>query len=413
MNTSLSHNSPAAMTASIYPEKYKIAPPINNMGVTGIQNGQNRPIECDGTEIIALTKRGKKERFEYVRIPSMNSNVSERVGFVDQVAFTVRINEVISRDITQPYETIKKDKSKWYLLDAMPRLSSILLQIFGFGVTHQRERGINLYQKTYDLGEGYGTLSIGGQSETINVQITGKGAMMAKEGWQLKLFNYLTCIGHEGGWLTRIDLAADYYDGQYSPDKALEDFQAGKMQLNNKRPFAECRGDWFNEEGGKTFYVGKRTSGKLMRVYEKFKEIMGVKALRDIDGNHPLNSYKKWVRIEVEWHNKNRIMPLEMLINPGQFLAGAYPALGFLSEVQNIVETTKKKVVATVERAVQIAKQQFGAWIYALIQVKGVGVLKEIIREDVPKWAKQYDVPPALDDDQWESWEKEMAAIPF
>jgi len=409
----------AAMSASIFPEKYQnitalhAAPPIYKMGVTEPKNDDNEYDEgfFDGTEKLVLKGVGKNGKVQVLRIPSKNEGADKRSGFVDQVTFTVRLHSLQTRKLYAPYDL--EVYGLTHIDDAIPRISSILLDIFGIGVSQQRDYGINHYKYSYHLGDGYGLLGIGGQNDTINVQIHGKGAMMAKVGWEQRLHDYLTAVGESEAYITRIDIAADFYEGQYTPEQAKSDYLEDKFSLTNRKPKAECRGDWFTDDGGKTFYVGNRESGKLLRVYEKFKQIIGLIGIKAVNAEHALHDLKKWCRVECEWHRKHRRLDPDMLINPGQYLAASYPALGFISEIQQKVLTTKKKVVATVERTIQNIKHQAGASIYALIQLKGVQVIRELIREDIPKWAKGFDVPPPAADEQWESWEKELALIPF
>jgi phage replication initiation protein len=215
--------------------------------------------------------------------------------------------------------------------------------------------------------------------------------------------------------MTRIDLTADLFDGQYTPEQCELDYLAGGMSLTNNRPFAKRDGDWYDNGGGKTHYVGKRESGKLLRVYEKGKQILGNLALRAIGEDHRSVALLNWVRVEVELRSTGRILQLEMLLNPGGYLAGAYPALNFLSEVQIKLETIKKTAVATIERAIEVLSAQFGAWVLALIAVKGVDVIKELTKgkTKVPAWAVSLDALPSKDDDRWNIWQKEMALIPF
>jgi len=430
-----------AMNASVFPAKYQNiqvlqnSPPIDNMGVTDLTNPDNAPfgtglflndngvgflpddgvgfLSEDGTERVSVhTKANGK--FHMVRVPLKNEGVDTRAAFVDQVTFTVRMGAVLSRKIYAPYDLDAYGQFHG-IDDAIPRISSILLDIFGFGVSHKRDFGMNHYKTSYHLGGGYGLLGIGGQNDTINIQIFGKGVMMARDGWNKKLYNYLTILGDFEAYITRIDLATDFFKGQYTPDIALQDYKDKKFSLTNKRPSVEQRGDWVNEddEAGRTLYVGKREGGKMVRVYEKYKQIMGIMGIEGVTEGHRLFGLLDWCRVEVEWHRKHRILPPEMLINEGQYLAASYPALGFISDIQQKVLTIKKKVVATVERAINIVKHQFGKTIYALIQLEGVEVIKKLITEDVPKWAKAFDVPPVATDDQWESWEKQMALIPF
>jgi len=388
----------AAMIASIYPLKFQntsilsaagyevkgtqssersraadaVPAPINNMGV------KSNDLD-DGTERITIRPKGKNGHSEIIRIPKPETNVDKRVGFVDQVSFTVRVSEVIGREMAPFFSPVK---AAFAVADAVPRLSTILMYIFGFAVTHERERGVNFYKQSFTLGEGEGILNAGGQNDTINVQIYGQGIHKARDEWENRLKYYLSTVG---GWITRIDLAADFFDGSYGVEDAERDYLNGLMTGNGRTPFAERRGDWYTGQGGRTFYVGRRHSGKLLRVYEKGLQILGSIAAKQIDEANKLAGLLKWVRIECEWHNTNRICPLDMLTNPGQYLAGSYPAYKKLSAIQNIVETTVKAAQMTVERSKQFLKNQAGRHLYTQIQLFGEEVIHEFLR---PKFVK-------------------------
>ena len=73
--------------------------------------------------------------------------------------------------------------------------SEILQEIFGFGVTEKVGKGRYFYDAFYRLGTEvaeYGTLHIGGQRETILIELTGTGCQAAKPGWEKRLHEFLT-----------------------------------------------------------------------------------------------------------------------------------------------------------------------------------------------------------------------------
>jgi DNA relaxase NicK len=67
-----------------------------------------------------------------------------------------------------------------------------------------------------------------------------------------------------------------------------------------------------------------------------------------------------WTRVEIEWHAQDRYIPYDVLTRPGQYLAGAYPCLGFLSQEQSVIKTLAKSARITFDAAVENAKQQVG-----------------------------------------------------
>jgi phage replication initiation protein len=381
--------------------------PINNMGVTEnhpmLKNGDNFD---DGTTFKVLYPTGSG-RYKTFRIPGIDSNVDSRSGFVDQVSFSVIDSSVVRRDHLFPYAELPYQAHKD---DAYLKVSSALGYIFGFCVTSQRPNGFNFYKKTYNLGENDGLLHVGGDSQrgTINVQIFGQGSSRAKSGWENRLKQYLEAVG---GWITRIDLATDLFDGQYTPEQAENDFLQGRYSLTNRRPSAARVGDWYNENAGKTFQVGKRESGKMVRVYEKQKQLSGTLATKEIAQFPELSDLKNWVRVEVEFHRGQHELPLDMLVYPGKYLAGSYPAFSFVSEVQCRVETVKKIAKLTVHRAKVILTNQYGNWLYAFSEL-GVD-LTELFREGLPGWANPFGGLPPDDYPLNQNYETMLLEIPF
>jgi phage replication initiation protein len=400
--------------------------PSNNMGVTeeaqpvGLSSNGREICDFDGTELVAIKPKGKSGKYTLVRVPGQLEGIDSRVGFVDQVSFTLYTSAVLKRETFFPYDPIK---GQWPEIDAVSRVSSAMVEIFGFGVTAQLDKGRNFYTHSYSLGDyaEYGAVSCGGNNnkgtsaDTINVQITGQGCLMASSGWQTRLFHYLDATS---GHLSRIDIAADLYNGQYTPEQAKSEYDQGLYSLTNRKPNIQLHGSsWWNEQSdtGKTIAIGTREGGKLTRIYEKGKEQLGKIASGMVDENHPLLHLKSWVRIETEWHRTNRVLPLEMLLEPGKYLAGAHPAaLGWLSDVQEKIEIIKRKAVATVERAQQVLVRQFGASIKALQDIgKWVEVQEKIDKiSKVPRWANGFDQPDP-NDPKWVTFERELATLPF
>lgn len=95
----------------------------------------------------------------------------------------------------------------------------------------------------------------------------------------------------------------------------------------------------FMPSKGRSLYIGSRESGKLLRVYEKGKQMGDPK--------------DKWVRWELELHSSQRVIPLEAMIKPSEYLAGAYPALSFLNEEQSVIKTIVKRTKMTVEKIIE------------------------------------------------------------
>lgn len=249
--------------------------------------------------------------------------------------------------------------------------------IYGFGITSKRDTGANFYHESYVLGDGYGMVCHGGQRNTVLVMLSGQGCEAAKEGWEKRLYDFLNICSARAR-LTRVDLAHDDYEGsRYTVDQADQDFDASLFNCGGRNPNHEQRGNWRRPNGkGRTLYIGNRENGKFARVYEKGKQLG--------DKESP------WVRIEVEMKSVNRIIPFEVLLHPGQYLAASYPAFNWISERQERILTTQKTLEITYAAAVEFAQKQVGALINVMVNIEDSveTVISKLIRDAIPKRLK-------------------------
>lgn len=335
----------------------------------------------------------------------------ENAAFIDTVSITFKAEE---------YYRAFPD-SKAFTLDGQDLIADLsprLEEIFGFPVTAKRQRGINNYTHAYDLGNGWGHVAIGGiyQRNSIQIYINGQGCLAAKDDWALRLFEYAIQVD---GTITRIDTAADFFKGEYSVEKALEDHIAGLFKVKNapRNPKGEQRGCWNYEalgleNTGRTYNIGSRETGKLCRIYEKGFEQAGNLKKNKATSEKFAQEFEQWVRVELELGNQNRDIPLDVLLYPAQYLAGSAPALAFINEEQSRIKVRKKTVKATVESAKAWIKQQCGRWLYALQELectndagmvdesKLLGFIKSLMTEEIPARLKipSYEASaPAMD----------------
>jgi phage replication initiation protein len=272
--------------------------------------------------------------------------------------------------------------------EAVFNLSSHLEAVLGFGITSERPLGRFNYGRSYELGDGHGIICVGGNEDTILVSLNGYGCMFAKDGWESRLYDFFNLVKFESLnsrgevviWprITRVDLARDFISGDYTVDKALSDFHEGLFSLEARMPGIEQRGNWIFPDGkGRSLYIGSRSSGKVLRAYEKGRQLGG--GFSDL--------FPNWNRVELELHNKDRVVPWEVLLEPGRFLAGAYPALAFISEEQTRVKTKKSIAAVTYDAAVKTARHQFGKLVNFMYEVEGSldTVFLKLLRPGVPK----------------------------
>lgn len=268
--------------------------------------------------------------------------------------------------------------------DIVSKFSEALQGVLGYGITRQCARGRNFYDRSYELGEGFGFVCHGGQRSTILVMINGSGIAAATPGWQYRLQHFLECIAVNPR-LTRVDVAHDCYQGEYTVDQADADYDDGGFRLPKSPTNPECehRGNWKRINGkGRSFYVGLRTSGKFLRVYEKGKQLGDPRS--------------EWVRVELELKSVDRVIPFDILVNPGCYLAGAYPALNRINEEQNRIRTIREEKVCIKAQKEDWIKRVAGADLALLVdleqgetpEVRAYNLIRRLQDETrLPKWA--------------------------
>lgn len=330
-------------------------PPLTNRGGKVVTDSPDLALPSfEAKEFLKIVPLGKKGRYQQIAIPLPDKSKNAKHSFVDWVNFTFKTSNYPLVSSSQ-HQAITDD-------EYIQALSKQLFGIFGFGVIGQRENGMNFYHSAYDLGpHGWGVVCIGGQRDSVLVTIKGQGLIASKPGWEMRLFQWLQ--GVPGAVLTRVDLATDNFHSKTSMDDYLNMYHAGLFQSRGRAPNIEQAGNWVNPNGkGRTLYVGNRKSGKLLRIYEK--------GLQLANGFHEM--FPNWVRVELELKNDDRVIPFEVLLRPGQYLAGAYPALANMHQIQNRIDTHKNTVKATFEKALETTRHQFGRYIWTFAEVFGV-----------------------------------------
>ena len=327
--------------------------PINKMGVT-VSNPCTPPADLDipfPTEFPTLythlvkTTSGVKE--VPVRLPADNE-----IAIVDWVNFTIGLETLGSAF----FEPVTDENIDEVCRSAIHVLDDHLEYIFGFSSTAKNQSGRNFYKQSYVLGRDMGQICIGGQRNTILVMLSGKGCSFATEGWERRLYTFLTTIAKRAK-LTRIDLAHDDFSGEkISVDWAeSQDTNSEKgtgFQNGARKPNVEHKGNWKRPNGrGRTLNIGSRESGMYVRVYEKGR------AEGDPEDN--------WQRAEVEFKASDRILPFDMLLAPSEYFMGSYPCFAELkNDLQPAkIEALKKNATITMKAALGTIKHQYGKYI--------------------------------------------------
>ncbi|MDO6580575.1 replication initiation factor domain-containing protein [Photobacterium sp. 2_MG-2023] len=135
-------------------------------------------------------------------------------------------------------------------------------------------------------------------------------------------------------------------------------------------------------ESGRSFYVGSRDAGKMLRVYEKGKQLKS--------DQHP-----EWVRWELELRSKDRVIPFDILIDADKYFAGAYPALSRICEAEQCaIATHKRHYMTSVENAVKHGATQCGKLVNYMRQV--LELSPEQVVKQLTSHLEPFEIPDRL-----------------
>jgi phage replication initiation protein len=125
------------------------------------------------------------------------------------------------------------------------------------------------YKRRINLGP-FGLLAFGGQAQrgTYHVELNGHACRAVLDWNAARVWGETYAVN-----VTRLDLAHDDLRATtVSVGKALTWLADGSFTTNGRPPKAELWDD-LGSGRGKTLYVGSRGAGKLLRVYEKGKQL--------------------------------------------------------------------------------------------------------------------------------------------
>lgn len=280
-----------------------------------------------------------------------NPAAPEKAAHVDWLSFTV----------LPPF---KSNPLPWIepFLTAVFKIPREVWEFTGHGWQGYRER--------VTLG-AFGLLAYGGESQgdSVHVSLNAQGCALIQDWQAVRLWGET----YEAR-IARLDLAYDDFQAEtVSVDLALKWFREGGFNLNGRPARPHLRDDLGTGEG-RTLYIGKRQNGKVCRVYEK--------------GKHLGDITSPWCRVELELRNKSRLIPWEAVTRCGNYLAGAYPCLTFISIEQSKVRTLKHSFQISYDRMTHWVRTAAGPALNVMCEVHGgdaAGVLFEVVRDGRPK----------------------------
>lgn len=268
------------------------------------------------------------------------------------------------------------------------RVGSLLRRVFDvlgrkFSPAAERPYGKHNYEHCYELGEGIKAFfCFGGthQRNTALLSLSGAACSLILD-WP----GFVAFARDElNGRITRWDGAVDDYAGAHPVDDAIRLHEQGMFTAGGRAPKMKQYGNWAHPDGtGRSVTIGIREHGKRLSVYEKGMEL-------GCPG-HP------WVRWELSLGNRGRVVPWEVLLEPGSYVVGAYPkALSWVQEAMSRIRTLQKQTQISYDAAVAHARKQFGPTLNLVLKVEGSAEKAvEVLRRDgVPRRVRH----PAVED---------------
>lgn len=266
-------------------------------------------------------------------------------------------------NVTFPYDPDKLEPAQF-----LERFSFATDGIFG--AMTDTGKGLQGWKVSFRFDRGAVFFALGGQRGTALLSMAGEGCAFVRD-WP-RLTHFLR--DELSARITRWDGAADDYHGKHSVDLAAELYLLDGFNAGGRRPSCNQHGNWLTpDEKGRTFEVGRRQNGKILRVYEKGKQL-----------GCPLNP---WVRWEVELHNVDREIPWDVLERPGDYIAGAYPCMTWVQDRASRIRTIKTQDAITYARLTSVASLSYGALVEVMLAREGSAerVVQLLRRDGVPK----------------------------
>ncbi|WP_201617469.1 replication initiation factor domain-containing protein [Psychrobacter urativorans] len=329
------------------------------------------------TETIVIS--GRKPKVQTIRQP-----INGQVAMIDWLNVTFDV-----ATLGEKFRRTNEDDDEYMALcqAAVAEMSEMLTKIFGkkYGVINQRQNGANFYKYSFDFGENYGKICIGGQRDSVLIMLNGTGCSLAPVGWEKYMHEFLTTIAKKPK-ISRIDLAHDDLNGDYLDIHVLDQMETDQLfHCGGARHDVGQLGNWKHGDPnnkGLTLNLGVRESGKFTRFYEKGKKS------GDKDGK-----YSRWVRAEVEFKANDRVIPFDVLLDPSSYFMGAYPVFADLFDYERInkLEIIQKSAQITLQHSFDWLKTQAGKYFSFYSTFMSPEEIIEMIKSDDPD-----DVPVRL-----------------
>jgi len=270
--------------------------------------------------------------------------------------------------------------------------------VLGFYVSISRGKGFHGYTDSMTMrtetGVEVGFIGIGGQNNTVYIQISGTGCKYLFSNTSTFVLHHWLSKVLSISFLSRIDLAKDDYDNIYNCEYAAKAYQDGIFRTGKggRMPVLKlCDEFIFNNNGNRVFDVemvciGKRTSPVFWRIYNK-----------KLEQKIP-DERLSWYRSEVELKKWS----VDALLNVDEAFAGINSFAKSMSDVEGVrtksMTKTKEACLSLVSR-VRWYKQVAGRALNDVLQLVNGDISKAIgllLPDDVV--GEKLGIPPTYKD---------------
>jgi len=95
----------------------------------------------------------------------------------------------------------------------------------------------------------------------------------------------------------------------------------------------------------------------------------------------------EWTRWEVEFHNVDRVIPWDVLVNPSPYIAGAYPCMARVGSERTRLKTVRAEDGIAYDRLTRLASIAYGPLINVMLEREGSAevVLAKLQRPGAPR----------------------------
>lgn len=208
-------------------------------------------------------------------------------------------------------------------------------------------------------------MDYGGESQRgwVRVTIPGKGCGWVQDWSAMRSIEELPASE-----LRRLDIALTTWNGEVGHDMIVEAHSRGRFGTGGRNPDLQQITN-SNPIAGKTCYIGKRTSDRFLRAYEKGYEL-NAKAggnLTHVDG-HPIEDI---YRTELELKSANTHLPWSLIERRDEYFAGSYPFCAELLpgiDADVLQRRPEREAQTDLAVALENIRIQYGPTIYTALQ---------------------------------------------